>query len=81
MLKDSPYPELVNKILLGHMSLEEEIEAMRAQCTNFKQRENAKVVYHYQDQNMPRFTDKEYILRNAASKLRDNHFQEANLYI
>ena len=28
-----------------------------------------------------RFTDKEYILRNAASKLRDNAFQEANLCI
>ena len=29
-----------------------------------------------------RFTaHKEYVLRNAASKLRDNPFQEANLYI
>ena len=28
-----------------------------------------------------RFTDKQYILRNAAAKLKDHPFQEANLFI
>ena len=28
-----------------------------------------------------RYTDKQYILRNAASKLKDNPVQDANLYI
>lgn len=28
-----------------------------------------------------RYTDKQYILRNAASALQDNPFQEANVYL
>ena len=28
-----------------------------------------------------RFTDKQYILRNAAAKVKDHPFQEANLFI
>ena len=82
--KDSSCLELVSKIMLEHMSLEEGIEVMRAHCTNIKRRENAangvplpRPVHVY----LLRFTDKEYVLRNAASKLRDNPFQEASLYI
>ena len=74
--------ELVKKVLLEHMSLEEGIEVMQAHRTNIKRRENAtsgvtlsRPVHLY----LSRFTDKEYVLRNAASKLRDNPFQEANL--
>ena len=82
--KDSCSLEFVNKILLEHVSLEERIEVMQAHRTNIKRRENAtngvslpRPVHVY----LLRFTDKEYILRNAASKLRDNPFQEVNLYI
>lgn len=66
------------------MSLEEGIEVMGAHRRNIKRRENAtsgislsRPVHIY----LMRFTDKEYVLHNAASKLRDNRFQEANLYI
>ena len=57
---------------------------MRAHRTNIKRRESAKrgaslprPIHVY----LLRYIDKEYVLRNAASKLRDNPFQEANLYI
>lgn len=76
--------ELVNKILLEHMYLEEEIEVMRVYRTNTKRWENAtsgvslpRPVHVH----LLRFTDKEYDLCKAASKLRDNLCQEANLYI
>ena len=82
--KDSSCLELVNKIFCEHMSLQEGIEVMRAHCTNIKRRENAtrgaslpRPIHVY----LLRYTGKEYVLRNAASKLRDNPFQEANLYI
>ena len=82
--KDSSCLELVNKIFYKHMSLQEGIEVMRARRTNIKRRENAtrgaslpRPIHVY----LLRCTDKEYVLRNAASKLRDNPFQEANLYI
>ena len=82
--KDSSCLELVNKIFYEHMSLQEGIEVMRAHRTNIKRRENAtrgaslpRPIHVY----LLRYTDKEYVLRNAASKLRDNPFQEGNLYI
>ena len=66
------------------MSLQEGIEVMRAHRTNIKRRENAtrdasllRPIHVY----LLRYTDKEYVSHNAASKLRDNPFQEANLYI
>lgn len=81
--KDSSCLELVNKIFYEHMSLQEGIEVMRAHCTN-----NGKTQHRMhlnQDQFMTvyllHYTDKEYVLRNAASKLKDNPFQEANLFI
>lgn len=82
--KESSCIELVNKIFYEHMSLQEETEVMRAHRTNIKRRENATRVA---PQSRPvhvyllRYTDKEYVLRNAASKLKDNPFQEANLFI
>jgi len=83
--KDASCLELVNKVFYEHMSLQEGIEVMRAHRTNIiKRRENAtrgaslpRPIHVY----LLRYTDKEYVLRNAASKLRDNPFQEANLYI
>ena len=62
----------------------EEIEVMRAHRTNIKQRQSAtsgaplpRPVHVY----LLRYTAKAYISRNAASKLRENPFHEANLYI
>ena len=66
------------------MTLQEGIEVMRAHPTNIKRRENetrgaplSRPVHVY----LLRYTDKEYVLRNAASKLKDNPFQGANLFI
>ena len=60
------------------------IEVMRAHRTNIKQRQSPtsgatlpRPVHVY----LLKYTAKEYILRNAASKLRENPFHEANLYI
>ena len=57
---------------------------MRAQRTNIKQRQSPtsgatppRPVHVY----LLRYTAKEYILRNAASKLRENPFHESKLYI
>ena len=57
---------------------------MRAHRTNIKQRQNAtsgaplpRPVHVY----LLRYTAKEYILRNAASKFKENPLHEANLYI
>ena len=60
------------------------LEIMRAHHTPLKKRRNAdengtpppRPVHVY----LLRYTDKQYILRNAASKLKDNPFQDANLY-
>ena len=64
--KESSCLELVNKIFYEHMSLQEEIEVMRAHCTNIKRRENAtrgapqsRPVHLY----LLHYTDKEYVLR------------------
>ena len=79
--KDSSCLALVTSILTEHMGLEE-IEVMRAHRTNIKQRPTSgatlrRPVHVY----LLKYTAKEYILRNAASKLRENPFHEANLYI
>ena len=81
--KDSSCLALVTSILTEHMGLEE-IEVMRAHRTNIKQRQSPtsgatlpRPVHVY----LLRYTAKEYILRNAGSKLRENPFHEANLYI
>ena len=80
--KDSSCLELVNKIFYEHMSLQEGIEVMRAHRTNIKRWENAtrgaslpRPIHVY----LLRYIDKEYVLRNAASKLRDNPFQSVHL--
>ena len=81
--KDSSCLALVTSILTEHMGLEE-IEVMRAHRTNIKQRQSPtsgatlpRPVHVY----LLRYTAKEYILRNAASKLNENPFHQANLYI
>ena len=81
--KDSSCLPLVTLIFTKHMGLEE-IEVMWAHRTNIKQRQSAtggaplpRRVHVY----LLRCTAKKYILRNAASKLKENPFHEANLYI
>ena len=81
--KDSFCLALVTSILTEHMGLEE-IEVMQAHRTSIKQRQSPtsgatlpRPVHVY----LLRYTAKEYILRNAAFKLRENPFHQANLYI
>jgi len=67
------------------MQLEGDLELMRAHRTNIRRQNNTeeaatslpRPVHVY----LLRYTDKQYILCNAASALKDNPFQEANLYI
>jgi len=66
------------------MPLQKEIEVMQAHCTNMKQRKYAtwgapqsRPVHVY----LLHYNDKQYVLRNTASKLKDNLFQEVNLLI
>jgi len=67
------------------MELEGSLEIMRAHRTPLKKRRNAdeigtpppRPVHTY----LLRYTDKQYILRNAASKLKESPFQDANLYL
>ena len=77
--KDSSCLERVNKIFYEHTSLQEGIEVMRDHRTNIKRRENAtrgaslpRPIHVY----LLRYTDKEYVLRNAALTLRDNPFKK-----
>lgn len=83
--KDSSCQDIVSNILNQHMKLEGDLEIMRAHRTNIRRqniKENtapplARPVHVY----LLRYTDKQYILRSAASALKDNPFLEANLYI
>ena len=80
--KDTSCQEIVNNILSVHMQLEGDLEIMRAHRTNRRRNTEvasslARPIHVY----LLRYTDKQYILRNAASALKDNPFQEANLYI
>ena len=83
--KDSSCQVIVSNILSHHMQLEGDLEIMRAHRTNIRRQSTTvgtasplpRPVHVY----LLRYTDKQYILRNAASALKDNPFLEANLYI
>ena len=83
--KDSSCQAVVNNILSDHMQLNGNLEIMRAHRTNIRRQiatESSvsplpRPVHVY----LLRYTDKQYILRNAASALKDKPFLEANLYI
>lgn len=83
--KDSSCQDIVSNILCEHMKLEGDLEIMRSHRTNIRRQsitDNtapplARPVHVY----LLRYTDKQYILRNAASALKDNPFLGANLYI
>ena len=78
--KDSSCQKIVSNILSVHMQLEGDLELMRAHRTNIRRQNNTeeaatslpRPVHVY----LLRYTDKQYILRNAASALKDNLFQK-----
>jgi len=59
------------------MGLDEDVEIMRAHRTAVQNRRGATRAH----MALLRFTDKQYILRNAAAKVKDHPFEEANLFI
>ena len=83
--KDSFCQAIVNNILSDHMQLKGNLEIMHAHRTNIRRQNTT------EDSDSPlprpvrvyllRYTDKQYIRRNAASALKDKPFLEANLYI
>ena len=83
--KDSSCQDVVSNILSDHMQLEGNLEIMRAHRTNIRRQNttgatatpSSRPVHVY----LLRYTDKQYILHNAASTLKEKPFQGANLYI
>ena len=81
--RDSSCQELATNILSNQMGLDGHLEIMRAHRTSIKKRlpEATAATPRPEHVYLLRYTDKKYILRNAASELRDNPFLEVNLYI
>ena len=76
--------EFIEKeLLVSHMQLEEGIEVMRAHRTRLKHNPSTS------DTPKPRpihvcllrYTDKVYILKNAAAKLKNNKYKESSIFI
>ena len=70
---------LDKSILTDFMGLNEDVEIMthRTAVQNRRGATRARPIHVA----LLRFTDKQYILRNAAAKVKDHPFQEANLFI
>ena len=67
-------------IFQGLMNLEREVEVMRAHRTNIKQGANnpkPRPIHVY----LLRYTDRVFILKSAASKLKDNKYKNTQLFI
>ena len=68
-------------IFQGLMNLEREVEVMRAHRTNIKQDANnppkPRPIHVY----LLRYTDRVFILKSAASKLKDNKYKNTQLFI
>ena len=82
--RDSTCEALTHHILVDNMKLEGNLEVMRAHCTCVRNRWNTRggaelprPIHVY----LLRFTNRQHILRNVSSKLRDNPYKEAKLYI
>lgn len=71
---------LVKSILSDFMGLDEDIEVMRAHRNAVQNRRGATLARAIHVALL-RFTDKQYILRDAVAKLKDHPFKEANLFI
>ena len=75
---------LIRDILVNHMNLERDIEIMRAHRTTIKNSENRR---NGEQSSRPihvallRYPDKQFILRNAAAKLKDNPYHGAKIFI
>ena len=72
---------LVKNIFFDFMGLDENVEVMRAHHTTIQNRRGGATRARPIQVALLRFTDKQYILRNAAAKLKDHPFQEASLFI
>ena len=72
---------LVKNIFFDFMGLDENVEVMRAHRTTVQNRRGGAIRARPIHVALLRFTDKQYILRNAAAKLKDHPFQEASLFI
>ena len=76
--------EIIRDILVNHMNLEREIEIMRAHRTTIKNSQNRR---NGEQSSRPihvallRYPDKQFILRNAAAKLKDNPYLDAKIFI
>ena len=79
--KDSFCQDIVSNILRQHINLEGDLEAMRAQSSNKHKAKYNWKWYFTANEYLSRYTDKQYILRRAASALKDNSLLEANRYI
>ena len=78
---DSTCEELVSDILANHMGLERDIEIMRAHRTTIQNRprsRNGAQLSRPIHVALLRYTDKPFIFRNAATKLKDNPFQDGS---
>ena len=72
---------LVKSILYDFMGLNKDVEVMRAHRTAVQNRRGGATRARPIHVALLRFTDQQYTLRNAAAKLKDRPFQEANLFI
>ena len=76
--------EIIEDILVNHMNLGREIEIMRAHRTTIKNSQNRR---NGEQSSRPihvallRYPDKQFILRNAAAKLKDNPYLDAKIFI
>lgn len=68
-------------ILQGLMNSEREVEVMRAHRTNIKQDTNNPPKPRPTHVYLLRYTDRVFILKSAASKLRDNKYKNSQLFI
>ena len=78
----TPMEEFVSvAIFQGRMNLEREVEVMRAHRTNIKQDANnlpkPRPIHVY----LLRYTNRVFILKSAASKLKDNKYKNTQLFI
>ena len=75
---------IIQDILVNHMHLERNIEIMRAHRTTIKNRQNRR---NGEQSSRPihvallRYPDKQFILKNAAAKLKDNPYLGAKIFI
>ena len=76
--------EFIEKeLLVSHMQLEEGIEVMRAHRTRLKHNPSTSDTPKSRPIHvcLLRYTDKVYILKNAAAKLKNNKYKESSIFI